>query len=113
MRLIKKGGQALSFFVLVLRHSSMDSFGVRSLGSAAAQGGHRHVGSSWLLQLWSSHGDDIAILHNMYVYMYICTGPYCSFSSNVVTRLDHSTLIRSDRCVVKNKARAHGRSIIH
>ena len=39
MRLIKKGGQALSFFVLVLRHSSMDSFGVRSLGSAAAQGG--------------------------------------------------------------------------
>ena len=39
MRLIKKGGQALSLFVLVLRHSSMDSFGVRSLGSAAAQGG--------------------------------------------------------------------------
>ena len=27
------------FFVLDLRHSSMDSFGVRSLGSAAAQGG--------------------------------------------------------------------------
>ena len=39
MRLIKKGGQALFFFVLDLRHSSMDSFGVRSLGSAAAQGG--------------------------------------------------------------------------
>ena len=39
MRLIKKGGQALSLSVLVLRQSSMDSFGVRSLGSAAAQGG--------------------------------------------------------------------------
>ena len=50
MRLIKKGGQALSFFVLILRHSSMDSFGVRSLGSAAAQGGqdtfHEHENGS-------------------------------------------------------------------
>ena len=35
----RREGRPSLFFVLDLRHSSMDSFGVRSLGSAAAQGG--------------------------------------------------------------------------